>query len=201
MGSAVPSRVSLLISVLRLNLVLTYKIPPAFRGGIHLFIKTAICHRVSPDFIGSCNCVPMAFVHCRESAGIRSGPQCSRLHTSQQQRQSESLYCLLPRHESTAPLPTGSSNSNNNGIHSFYWYNSTVVAVVASTYTPRPTPATTERGHSRQILSKLPSHRKLLWSFTAYDGGLARHCAALGVAGCEPVVAACALFEEKSERI
>ena len=36
MGSAVPSRVSLLISILRLNLVLTYGIPPEFRGGVHL---------------------------------------------------------------------------------------------------------------------------------------------------------------------
>ena len=37
-GSAVPSRVSLLISILRLNLVRTYGIPPEFRGGVHLFI-------------------------------------------------------------------------------------------------------------------------------------------------------------------
>ena len=37
-GSAVPSRVSLLISILRLNLVLTYGIPPEFRDGVHLFI-------------------------------------------------------------------------------------------------------------------------------------------------------------------
>ena len=37
-GSAVPSRVSLLISILRLDLVLTYGIPPEFRGGVHLFI-------------------------------------------------------------------------------------------------------------------------------------------------------------------
>ena len=36
--SADPSRVSLLISILRLNLVLTYAIPPEFRGGVHLFI-------------------------------------------------------------------------------------------------------------------------------------------------------------------
>ena len=35
-GSAVPSRVSLLISMLRLNLVLTYGIPPEFRGGVHM---------------------------------------------------------------------------------------------------------------------------------------------------------------------
>ena len=33
-----PSRVSLLISILRLNLVLTHGIPPDFRRGIHLFI-------------------------------------------------------------------------------------------------------------------------------------------------------------------
>ena len=32
--SAVPSRVSLLISILRLNLVLTYGIPPEYRGGV-----------------------------------------------------------------------------------------------------------------------------------------------------------------------
>ena len=38
MGSAVPSRVSLLISILRLNLVLTYGISPEFRGGVHLLI-------------------------------------------------------------------------------------------------------------------------------------------------------------------
>ena len=37
-GSAVPSRVSLLISMLRLNLVLTHGIPPDFRGDVHLFI-------------------------------------------------------------------------------------------------------------------------------------------------------------------
>ena len=37
-GSAVPSRVSLLISILSLNMVLTYGIPPEFRGGVHLFI-------------------------------------------------------------------------------------------------------------------------------------------------------------------
>ena len=36
--SAVPSRVSLLISILRPKLVLTCGIPPEFRGGVHLFI-------------------------------------------------------------------------------------------------------------------------------------------------------------------
>ena len=37
-GSAVPSRVSLLNSILRLNLMLTYEIPLDFRDGVHLFI-------------------------------------------------------------------------------------------------------------------------------------------------------------------
>ena len=37
-GLAVPSRVSLLISILRLNLVVTYGILPEFRGGVHLLI-------------------------------------------------------------------------------------------------------------------------------------------------------------------
>ena len=37
-GSAAPSRVSLLISIHRRNLVLTYGIPPEFRGGVPLFI-------------------------------------------------------------------------------------------------------------------------------------------------------------------
>ena len=47
-------------STLRLNLVLPHGIPPDFRGG-HLFIHTALCHRVSPAFIESRNCVPTAF--------------------------------------------------------------------------------------------------------------------------------------------
>ena len=38
-GSAVPSRASLLISILRLNLVLTYGIPSEVRGGIHLILN------------------------------------------------------------------------------------------------------------------------------------------------------------------
>ena len=62
-GSAIPYRANLLISILRLNLMLTYYgISPEFHGGVHSsFFSTAIRHRVSPEFIGSCNCVPMAF--------------------------------------------------------------------------------------------------------------------------------------------
>ena len=57
-GSAVQSRVSLIISILRrLNhLLLTYEIPPEFlprSASIYYVIKTPIRHRVSPEFIGS----------------------------------------------------------------------------------------------------------------------------------------------------
>ena len=37
-GSAVPSRVSLLISMLRLNLVLTHGIPSDFREGVQMYL-------------------------------------------------------------------------------------------------------------------------------------------------------------------
>ena len=60
-GSAVPSRVSLVISILRLNLVLTYGIPPDFRGGVHYLFENTIRHRASLEFIRSRNCVPIAF--------------------------------------------------------------------------------------------------------------------------------------------
>ena len=43
-------------------------IPPEFRGGVHIFIYTAIRHRASPEFIGSRNCVPMAFTAKRPPA-------------------------------------------------------------------------------------------------------------------------------------
>ena len=70
-GSAVPSRVSLLISILRLNLMLAYGIPPEFRGGVYLFIY----NRHMPS--GQSRVYRVAQlrtdgVHCRESAG--TGP-------------------------------------------------------------------------------------------------------------------------------
>ena len=37
-SSAVPSRISLFISIFRLNLVRTYEIPPEFRGCVHLLV-------------------------------------------------------------------------------------------------------------------------------------------------------------------
>ena len=69
--SAVPSRVSLLISILRLNLVLTYGIPPEFRGGVHIFIL----NRHTPSGQSQVYRVTQLRtdgVHRRESAG--TGP-------------------------------------------------------------------------------------------------------------------------------
>ena len=70
-GSAVPSRVSLLISILRLNLVLTFGIPPEFRSGVHLFIQ----NRRTPSGQSRVYRVTQLRtdgVDCRESAG--TGP-------------------------------------------------------------------------------------------------------------------------------
>ena len=52
---SVPSRVSLLISIFRLNLMLTYGTPPEFRGDVHLFVLTAIRHQISPELSGHAN--------------------------------------------------------------------------------------------------------------------------------------------------
>ena len=57
-GSPVPRQSAHLHT--QADLVLTYYgIPPEFRGGVHLFVlnRHTICHRVSPEFIGSCNWV------------------------------------------------------------------------------------------------------------------------------------------------
>ena len=74
-GSAVPSRVSLLIlhTQAESGLVLTHGIPPDFCDGVHLFkfIYTALRHRVSPEFIGVTQ-LRTDDVHCREPAG--TGP-------------------------------------------------------------------------------------------------------------------------------
>ena len=70
-GSAVPSRASLFISILRLNLVVTDGIPPEFRGGVQLFIL----NRHTPSGQSRVHRVTQLRtdgVHCRESAG--TGP-------------------------------------------------------------------------------------------------------------------------------
>ncbi|CAN0478556.1 unnamed protein product [Ascophyllum nodosum] len=64
-------RVSLLISILKLNLVLTYGIPPEFRGGAHLFIYN--CHTPSGQSrVYRVTQLRTNGVHCPESAG--TGP-------------------------------------------------------------------------------------------------------------------------------
>ena len=69
-GSAVPSRVSLPISILRLNLVLTYEIPPEFHGGVHLFILNRHTPSGQSQVYGVRQ-LRTEDVHCRESAGTR----------------------------------------------------------------------------------------------------------------------------------
>ena len=65
---AVLSRVSLLISIPRINLVLTYWFPPEFRGGVSLFIKN--CPAPSGQSqIDRVTQLRTDGVHGRESAG------------------------------------------------------------------------------------------------------------------------------------
>ena len=78
-GSAVPSRVSLLISILGLNLVLTYGIPPNFRGGVHYLFKP-------PYAIGS---VPSLWGHAIIAHRWRSLPRVRRHRASKPQGSSK----------------------------------------------------------------------------------------------------------------
>ena len=71
-GSAAPSRVSLLISVLRRNLVLTYEISSEFRGGVNSFM---IQNRHTPSDQSQIYRVKQLRtdgVHCQRSAGTGS---------------------------------------------------------------------------------------------------------------------------------
>ena len=73
-GLAVPSRVILLISIFRLNLVLNHGVPLDFRDGAHLFIR--------PSAVGSVPSYQAAQlrtdgVHYRESSG--GGPVVIRV--------------------------------------------------------------------------------------------------------------------------
>ena len=71
---AVPSCVSLLISILRLNLVLTYGIPYEFRSGVHLFMFIYLNHHTPSgrSRVYRVTQVRTDGVHCREPAG--TGP-------------------------------------------------------------------------------------------------------------------------------
>ena len=100
-GSAVPSRVSLLISILRLNLVLTYGIPPEFRDGVHLFMYNR--HTSSGQSrVYRVTQLRTDGVHCRESAG-----------TGKPQGSSERV---LPWQVTVDPLIFASLS------HTHYWY-------------------------------------------------------------------------------
>ena len=71
-GSAVPSRVSLLISILSLNVVLTCTISPKFRGGVHLFISNRHTTPSNQSQIYRVTQLRIDGVHCQESTG--TGP-------------------------------------------------------------------------------------------------------------------------------
>ena len=74
---AVPSRVSQLISILRPNLVLTYGIPPEFRGGVHLFILNRHTASGHSRVYRVTQFVPMAFTAESPPAQGASKPQGS----------------------------------------------------------------------------------------------------------------------------
>ena len=102
-GSAVPSRVSLLISIVRLNPVLTYGIPPGFRGGVHfIYFK--------PQYaIGS---VPSLSGHVI-AYRWRSLPRVRRHRASKPRGNSEQV---LPWQVTTDQLISASLS------HTHYWY-------------------------------------------------------------------------------
>ena len=100
-GSAVPSRVSLLISIFRLNLVLTYGIPPEFRGGVHM---------KPPYAIGS---VPSLSGHHVVAYRWRSLPRVRRHRASKPQGSCERV---LPWQITMDQLIFASLS------HTHYWY-------------------------------------------------------------------------------
>ena len=72
-GSAVPSRISVLISILRLNLVCTYYgIRPDFRGGVHIYISKPPYAPSGQSRVYRIMQLRTDGIHCREFAGIGS---------------------------------------------------------------------------------------------------------------------------------
>ena len=118
MGSAVPSRVSLLISTLRLNLVLTYGIPPEFRGGVLLIISKP------PYAIGS---VPSLSGHAIAHRW-RSLPRVRRHRASKPQGSSE---LVLPWQVAMDQLICASLS------HTHYWYEVGMLKVPAGYLLPK----------------------------------------------------------------
>ena len=110
-GSADPSRASLLISILRLNLVLTYGIPPEFRGSVHM----------KPSYaIGS---VPSLSGHA-VAYRWRSLPRVRRHRASKPQGSSERV---LPWQITMDQLIFASLS------HTHYWYEVSMLKVLSVT--------------------------------------------------------------------
>ena len=146
-GSAVPSRVSLIISILRLNLVLTYGIPLEFRGGVH-FMKP-------PYAIGS---VPSLSGHAI-AYRWRSLPRVRRHRASKPQGSSERV---LPWQITMDQLIFASLS------HTHYWYEVGMLKVPkwSAEQGKRIFPCTSSslRIWSRETGSAVPSRVSLLVS-------------------------------------
>ena len=113
-GLAVSPRVSLLISVLRLNLVLTYGIPPEFRDGVHLFVY----NRHTPSSVLSLSGHAIAYRR-------RSLPRVRRHGASKPQGSSERV---LPWQVTMCQLICASLS------HTHYWYEMGMLKVPAVIY-------------------------------------------------------------------
>ena len=102
-ASAVPSRVSLLIFILKLGLVLTYGIPPKFRGGVtFIYLKPPHVIRSVPSLSGHA----IAY-------RWRSLPRVRRHRASKPQDSSEQM---LPWQVTMDQLKRASLS------HTHYWY-------------------------------------------------------------------------------
>ena len=79
MGLVVPSRVSLLISILRLNLVnmvLTYEIPLEFRGGVHLLSVHIMYYECNATYMYVlCTMITASLLSC----SVSSTNECPRI--------------------------------------------------------------------------------------------------------------------------
>ena len=93
-GSAVPSRASLLISIVGLNLVLTWGIPSEFRRGVHLVILNRHHRPSGQSRVSRVTQLRTDGVHCRESNGTgASKPQGSSKRVLPWQVTMDQLIC------------------------------------------------------------------------------------------------------------
>ena len=114
-----PSRVSLLVSILRVNLVLIYEIAPDFRGGVHSYRHTP---SGQSEFIGP---VPSLSGHAI-AYRWRSLPRVRRHRTSEPQGKSKRV---LPWQVTMDQLICAFLS------HTHYWYDVGMLKVPAYTNT------------------------------------------------------------------